>query len=767
MRWRRDPRVAVGVRRRCVVVGACRRAGSRVGSDAAPPARGAVDGDQRRDDDLDGRRRVALVVDVVGAVRAPGVVRARGGRAGDRRDRGRGRRDRRRRPRSASTSRRRSPTAQRVAVPRVGEPPPASIPAVSGDAPTRRATGDDRAGPVNLNTATADAARGAAGHRADARGARSSPSANATGRFESVDDLSSVRGHRREALRRLRDLVTRVIRAPTRVRSSRLGGLDRGHPRRASASGRDRAGRAAGRRRRRARGRVVRRRPGRASWSRPSRCALLGARVDGSARSTASSALAARRPRSRAATRRDAARATLVDDPDAAGFGTDARAACGSSAAATARRAWSATRRRRGCGSRVLDAGDRVVARAAGSRRCTDDRFDAGARWRHAVGRARRRARCSRSRRPAARSCGVANRLRDVVLRGHATAPARRRARCSPASCSATRAAFPTTSSTTTATAGLSHLLAVSGENVAFVLALVGPLLRRLCARRRARRSRSAIVVGVRDDDALRAVGAARVGDGGGRAARRRSSGRPASRLRALALAVIALLARRSVPRCTRSGSCCRAARASGSRSFAAPIAARLPGSGVGARAARGVARGASSASRRCCSLMFGDGARSVTPLANLVAGARGRGARRVRAARERGRRASCRRSAPRAAAADSALLVALGHASSPGAAPRSASTLDGGGAIARSRSAPRWRVAYASLAVPGASRSRPCDSVTDVIDVARAHARDGHPQPHARLVLRPRRDLGVRRVPRGAPRSSSPTAPTCSTSAA
>ena len=53
------------------------------------------------------------------------------------------------------------------------------------------------------------------------------------------------------------------------------------------------------------------------------------------------------------------------------------------------------------------------------------------------------------------------------------------------------------------------------------------------------------------------------------------------------------------------------------------------------------------------------------------------------------------------------------------------------------------------------------------VHDLRDAGARDGDPQPHARLVLRPGRDLALRRVPppgRGARRA---TAPTCSTSAA
>ena len=47
-----------------------------------------------------------------------------------------------------------------------------------------------------------------------------------------------------------------------------------------------------------------------------------------------------------------------------------------------------------------------------------------------------------------------------------------------------------------------------------------------------------------------------------------------------------------------------------------------------------------------------------------------------------------------------------------------------------------------------------------------RPHAGDGHPQPHARLVLRPRRDFDARRVPPPGRGSWSPRAPTSSTSA-
>src|SRR6185436_10213719 len=72
---------------------------------------------------------------------------------------------------------------------------------------------------------------------------------------------------------------------------------------------------------------------------------------------------------------------------------------------------------------------------------------------------------------------------------------------------------LPETVVTEFRSSGLSHLVAVSGENVAFVLVLAGPPAPPPPAvrppRRRARGPR-----GVRHDDALGAVGAARVRDG-------------------------------------------------------------------------------------------------------------------------------------------------------------------------------------------------------------------------------------------------------------
>jgi len=88
--------------------------------------------------------------------------------------------------------------------------------------------------------------------------------------------------------------------------------------------------------------------------------------------------------------------------------------------------------------------------------------------------------------------------------------------------------------------AGLTHLLAVSGQNVAFVLAVAGPLLRRL--RLRPRLVASLVVLGFFalvtrfEPSVLRAVAMASAG------AVAATAGRPATSLRLLALAVVALV---------------------------------------------------------------------------------------------------------------------------------------------------------------------------------------------------------------------------------
>ena len=123
----------------------------------------------------------------------------------------------------------------------------------------------------------------------------------------------------------------------------------------------------------------------------------------------------------------------------------------------------------------LLDAGDHVTLRGwlrplVGY----DERY----RWRHAV--ARFDASAMRSfRSPTGPAARVANALRGFVLRGNAELPPTERALVAGFLLGDTRA-LPDDVVLSFRNAGLSHLLAVSGENVAFALALVGPALRRL-----------------------------------------------------------------------------------------------------------------------------------------------------------------------------------------------------------------------------------------------------------------------------------------------
>jgi competence protein ComEA len=147
-----------------------------------------------------------VVVDVVGAVRRPGVVRVHGGaRVIDAIAAAGGARP------AADLSRlnlaARVTDGSRVAVPNVGEPAPAVDPAaVSGSA---AASGDTGApsGPININTATAaelDALPGVGPTTA----AAIVQDRAAHGPFRSVDDLGRVRGIGPAKLAQLHDLVT-------------------------------------------------------------------------------------------------------------------------------------------------------------------------------------------------------------------------------------------------------------------------------------------------------------------------------------------------------------------------------------------------------------------------------------------------------------------------------------------------------------------------------------------------------------------------------
>jgi competence protein ComEC len=123
--------------------------------------------------------------------------------------------------------------------------------------------------------------------------------------------------------------------------------------------------------------------------------------------------------------------------------------------------------------------------------------------------------------------------------------------------------------------AGLTHLLAVSGQNLAFVLAVAGPALRRLRLRGRFITSLAVIaffaVVTRAEPSVLRASAMAVI------ACWSAFAGRPVSRIRVLALAVTALLL--VDPMLARSVGFQLSVGASfGLALLAAPLAARLPG---------------------------------------------------------------------------------------------------------------------------------------------------------------------------------------------
>ncbi|HZP30117.1 MAG TPA: ComEC/Rec2 family competence protein [Acidimicrobiia bacterium] len=123
----------------------------------------------------------------------------------------------------------------------------------------------------------------------------------------------------------------------------------------------------------------------------------------------------------------------------------------------------------------VLEAGDRVTLR--GWYRPLDG-FEARFRWRHAVGAFETDAVVAFAP-PDSLLTRVANGARNAVLRGTLPIPPVERAVVAGFLVGDTRDA-PEPVIAQFRASGLSHLLVVSGENVAFVLALAGPLLRRL-----------------------------------------------------------------------------------------------------------------------------------------------------------------------------------------------------------------------------------------------------------------------------------------------
>jgi competence protein ComEC len=180
---------------------------------------------------------------------------------------------------------------------------------------------------------------------------------------------------------------------------------------------------------------------------------------------------------------------------------------------------------------RVLQAGDRVVL--AG--RVTET--DARVRWKHVV------ARIEGARVIAVRSPrglpAWADALRDAILRGTAPLPPTTRALVAGFLLGDTRQ-VPTEITAQYRESGLSHLLVVSGENVAFVLALAGPALRRLRLPARTTLALAVVVLFASmtrfEPSVLRASTMAAI------ALLATLAGRPASRIRILAYAVTALL---------------------------------------------------------------------------------------------------------------------------------------------------------------------------------------------------------------------------------
>ena len=260
---------------------------------------------------------------------------------------------------------------------------------------------------------------------------------------------------------------------------------------------------------------------------------------------------------------------------------------------------------------RILEAGDRVVLTGRlGPLRPT--RFDDRARWRHAIGRLNRTRVLALS--PARGAVRLANRLRDVVLRGTTPLPPTPRALLAGFLLGDTRA-VPDDVVAAYRGSGLSHLLAVSGENVAFTLALFGPLFRRLPLGPRTVAAIAIVLLFATmtrfEPSVLRATALAVVALGSS------FVGRPASSLRALVLAMIVLLA--IDPFLLHSvGFWLSCGASAGIAVLSAPIRGRLPGP-AWLRDPLAVSLAAQAGVTPVLLLTFGT-VPIVTPLANLVA---------------------------------------------------------------------------------------------------------------------------------------------------
>jgi competence protein ComEC len=161
----------------------------------------------------------------------------------------------------------------------------------------------------------------------------------------------------------------------------------------------------------------------------------------------------------------------LVSDPDARRFGADARLRVdGTDRIVLVRASGDDTSR-----LRVLDAGDRVTVRG---RLEELSGYDVRAHWDHAIA-TMTGSEVVRFEPPNSPLMKVANAVRAVILRGTRPLDPTPRALLAGFLLGDTRA-IPNHVTDEYRAAGLSHLLAVSGANVAFVLLVCAPLLRRL-----------------------------------------------------------------------------------------------------------------------------------------------------------------------------------------------------------------------------------------------------------------------------------------------
>jgi competence protein ComEC len=302
------------------------------------------------------------------------------------------------------------------------------------------------------------------------------------------------------------------------------------------------------------------------------------------------------------------ARGRLVSDPDGSRFRTDVLVKIDG-----ARRIFLV----RGAGAdagrlRVLDAGDRVTLRGRLAP-TPDDLSGERARWRHAVALIDD-AELVAFTPPRDLLASIANRFRGTVLRGGRALPPVPRALLSGFLLGDTRG-IPDDVADEYRDSGLSHLLAVSGANVAFMLVLVAPLLQRLPLAGRTAAAVATVTCFAAatrfEPSVLRASVLTAV------TVFATFVGRPTSRLRALLLAVAVLLL--IDPFLIHSVGFQLSVGASvGIALFAGPLAVRVPGPRF-VREPFAVSLAAQLGVTPVLLVVFGD-VPAVTPIANLLA---------------------------------------------------------------------------------------------------------------------------------------------------